>query len=53
MAYICYNLRLRHYHMSAPLILRLSDARELLNVEVSEPPYRSTKKHTVDDVKNY
>ncbi|CAG8622063.1 1827_t:CDS:2, partial [Ambispora leptoticha] len=28
------------------LILRLSDARELLNVEVSEPPYRSTKKHT-------
>ncbi|CAG8590647.1 12728_t:CDS:2 [Ambispora gerdemannii] len=33
------------------LILRLSDARELLNVEVSGPPYRSTKKHTVGDVK--
>ncbi|CAG8648458.1 878_t:CDS:2, partial [Paraglomus brasilianum] len=31
------------------LILRLSDARELLNVEVSGPPYRSTKKHTVGD----
>ncbi|CAG8756504.1 405_t:CDS:2, partial [Rhizophagus irregularis] len=28
------------------LILRLSDARELLNVEVSGPPYRLTKKHT-------
>ncbi|CAG8745800.1 33561_t:CDS:2 [Racocetra persica] len=33
------------------LILRLSDARELLNVEVSGPPYRSTKKHSVGDVK--
>ncbi|PKY45430.1 hypothetical protein RhiirA4_443732 [Rhizophagus irregularis] len=33
------------------LILRLSDARELLNVEVSGPPYRLTKKHTVGDVK--
>ncbi|CAB4382634.1 unnamed protein product [Rhizophagus irregularis] len=33
------------------LILRLSDARELLNVEVSGPPYKSTKKHTVGDVK--
>ncbi|CAG8564355.1 1053_t:CDS:10, partial [Acaulospora morrowiae] len=28
------------------LILRSSDARELLNDEVSGPPYRSTKKHT-------
>ncbi|RIB18564.1 hypothetical protein C2G38_2142062 [Gigaspora rosea] len=33
------------------LILRLSYARELLNVEVSGPPYRSTKKHTVGDIK--
>ncbi|CAG8579992.1 13413_t:CDS:2, partial [Acaulospora morrowiae] len=33
------------------LILRLSDAREFLNVEVSGPPYRSTKKHTVGDIK--
>lgn len=33
------------------LILRLSDARELLNVEVSGPPYRSTKKHTVGDIR--
>ncbi|CAG8477975.1 14318_t:CDS:10 [Funneliformis mosseae] len=33
------------------LILRLSDAREFLNVEVSGPPYRSMKKHTVGDVK--
>ncbi len=33
------------------LIIRLSDAKELLNAEVSGPPYRSTKKHTVDDVK--
>ncbi|RGB32388.1 hypothetical protein C1646_743887 [Rhizophagus diaphanus] len=31
--------------------VRLSDARELLNVEVSGPPYRSMKKHTVGDVK--
>ncbi|CAG8452237.1 9399_t:CDS:2 [Acaulospora colombiana] len=31
------------------LILRLSEARELLNVEVSGP-HRSTKKHTVGDV---
>jgi len=33
------------------LILRLSDTRELLNVEVSGPPYRSTKKHMGGDVK--
>ncbi|CAG8552869.1 12375_t:CDS:2 [Funneliformis caledonium] len=32
-------------------ILRLSDASELLNVEVSRPPYRSTKKHIIGDVK--
>src|SRR5687767_12984216 len=32
------------------LILQLSDARELLNVEVSGPPFISTKKHTVGDV---
>ncbi|GBC05056.1 hypothetical protein RclHR1_00600019 [Rhizophagus clarus] len=30
---------------------RRADARELLNLEVSGPPYRSTKKHTVGDVK--
>ncbi|CAG8761106.1 21871_t:CDS:2, partial [Cetraspora pellucida] len=33
------------------LILRLSDARELLNVEVSGPTYKSMKKHMVGDVK--
>ncbi|KAF0392236.1 hypothetical protein F8M41_010554 [Gigaspora margarita] len=33
------------------LILRLSDAREFLNVEVSGLPYKSKKKHTVGDVK--
>ncbi|CAG8660516.1 19539_t:CDS:2, partial [Dentiscutata erythropus] len=41
----------RSYIVEYLLILRLSDARELLNVEVSGPPYRSTKKHTVGDIK--
>ncbi|CAI2178662.1 12915_t:CDS:2 [Funneliformis geosporum] len=30
------------------LVLRLSDASELLKIEVSGPPYKSTKRHTVD-----
>jgi len=33
------------------LVLRLSDASELLKIEVSGPPYKSTKRHTVGDAK--
>ncbi|RIB13486.1 hypothetical protein C2G38_1728632 [Gigaspora rosea] len=33
------------------LILRLSDATEILDIEVSGPPFNSTKKHTVGDAK--
>ncbi|CAG8593522.1 10791_t:CDS:2 [Funneliformis caledonium] len=33
------------------LVLRLSDASKLLMVEVSGPPHKSTKRHTVGDVK--
>ncbi|GBB84815.1 hypothetical protein RclHR1_01140004 [Rhizophagus clarus] len=33
------------------LILRLSDATEILDTEVSGPPFNSTKKHTIGDTK--
>ena len=33
------------------LILRLSDATEILDIEVSGPPFNSTKQHTVGDAK--
>ncbi|CAG8582263.1 4991_t:CDS:1 [Diversispora eburnea] len=33
------------------LVLRLSDATEILHVEVSGPPYKLDKKHTVRDAK--
>jgi hypothetical protein len=33
------------------LVLRLSDMNELLKIEVSGPPYKSTKRHTVGDAK--
>ena len=33
------------------LVLRLSDATEILHVEVSGPPYKPEKKHTVGDAK--
>ena len=33
------------------LVLRLSDACELLMVKVSGPPHRSTRRHTVGDAK--
>ncbi|CAG8459177.1 1144_t:CDS:2, partial [Acaulospora colombiana] len=33
------------------LVLRLSDAMEILHVEVSGPPYKPEKKHTVGDAK--
>ncbi|CAG8784731.1 24015_t:CDS:1, partial [Gigaspora rosea] len=35
------------------LVLRLSDAIELLKIEVSGPPYKSTKRHTVGDAKKF
>nr|CAG8477348.1 6393_t:CDS:2 [Entrophospora candida] len=33
------------------LVLRLTDAMEILYVEVSGPPYKHDKKHTIRDVK--
>ena len=33
------------------LILKLSDTTEILYIEVSGPPYNSTKKYTVGDTK--
>src|SRR5581483_4132147 len=33
------------------LVLRLSDATEILHIEVSGPPYKPEKKHTVGDAK--
>ncbi|CAG8597816.1 4157_t:CDS:2 [Acaulospora colombiana] len=33
------------------LIMRLSDGREILHIEVSGPPYKPEKRHTVGDAK--
>ncbi|CAG8719461.1 18612_t:CDS:2, partial [Racocetra persica] len=42
------NIRTRKTDL---LVLRLSDATEILHVEVSGPPYKPEKKHTVGDAK--
>nr|CAG8477317.1 10514_t:CDS:2 [Entrophospora candida] len=33
------------------LVIRLSDATEILHVEVSGPPFKADKKHTIGDIK--
>lgn len=42
------NLRARKTDL---LVMRLTDTTEILHVEVSGPPYKPEKKHTVGDVK--